>query len=73
MGDFNPGLEDLSIKNFWNSFDLKNKILSKAIMLRRKIEKYFSWKMGVENMLNYSIVDNNISAKNLQERESKKD
>ena len=22
MGDFNPGLEDLSIKNFWNSFDL---------------------------------------------------
>ena len=42
-------------------------------MLRRKIEKYFSCKMGVENMLNYGIVDNNISAKNLQERESKKD
>ena len=42
-------------------------------MLRRKIEKYFFCKMGVENMLNYSIVDNNMSAKNLQERESKKD
>ena len=39
----------------------KNKILSKAIMLRRKIEKYFFCKMGVENMLNYSIVDNSCS------------
>ena len=29
--------------------------------------------MGVENMLNYSIVDNNMSAQKLQERESKKD
>ena len=42
-------------------------------MLRRKFEKYFFYKMGAENMLNYSIVDNNMSPKNLQERESKKD
>ena len=29
--------------------------------------------MGAENMLNYSVIDNNMFAKNLQERESKKD
>ena len=63
----------LEKRSMWEEINCLSKIkyYLKAIMLRRKIEKYFFCKIGVENKPNYRMVNNKMSAWNLQERELK--